>query len=285
MLPSNSAFYTPDPRDYNFGELYQHWGADIDLPKKFIADDNDYQNQWLLEFTKNACGSFTLAHCVNANNLMEWSLAGNKKFGKDLWSRQIKAPYRGTLENWSWLHDNLKQWQDEKLISGYVKIQNLIQFKQALAINKQAVYSGTNQCDWKATRLSHTFTWVKEGPGHFFAIIGYDDEKWVAIAKNSYGPKRSGNGQFEIPYKYLFDNLFGLYALVDMADEALIKQKKDELNLAKAQQLGIWNGSEPDQPISRKHVVMVAMRTADYVLSEVKKMLWQSGADSTETWV
>jgi len=62
MIPTtNSAFYTPDPRDYNFGEVY-NGGAIDSLPSSFIVDDKDYQNQGLKTFTKNACGSFALAH-------------------------------------------------------------------------------------------------------------------------------------------------------------------------------------------------------------------------------
>jgi hypothetical protein len=280
MLPTgNAAFYAPDPRDYNFAEVYSGWAAD-QLPTSFIVDDKDYQNQWLKDFTKVACWSFALAHGVNANNMMEWSLAGNRKLGEDLWSRQIKPPYRGSLASGSRLDDQLKQGIAEKLISGYVKIANLSQLKTALAINKQCVYTGTNKCNRSLTKSTHVFTPMDNWPGHFFVIIGYDDEKWVAIVKNSYGPYRSKNGQFEIPYSYLFTHLFWLFALVDMADSNLMKAKRDELNLTKATELGIWNWNDPESAISRKHSVMIVMRVRDNILSEVKKMY--GGSETTD---
>ena len=254
---------TVDERDYEYEAVF--WNEEL-LPAICIIDDGDYQNQWLERVTRNMCVYYSNAHWSNIMNHFEWSDV--RITWKALWLKALEL-WRLNVDNGALISDGPRTARDEWLIKGWAKVRTINSIKSSL-LNQRPVAVGSNRIDWKTWYKAPYVLSGDEWNGHAILIIWFDDTyEWGCfIIKNSYWDKKYDWGKMYLPYKDL-DLLFpSRYSLIDEEDE-LLKYKKEtmeniDLELAKEGfELGLWNGLNPREPISRQEAVVVIMRAME----------------------
>lgn len=249
------AIDAPRSTDYLWEDMF--W-AEVVIPDALAFKESWVQDQSLTRTpsTDYACTCFSLSHCINEWNVLEWNPVNTK--WEELWVEAIK---RGADVNVGWyLQTALDMARDLKHIKGYSRVKNTDEAITALASGKM-LYTGTNLCNWRETEASGFFTPGKSY-GHAFCIVGYDKKQAVFIARNSYGTERYDKGYFRIGFDD-FKYLFTCYAILDNTDVDLISNIKavmDEKMIQKVVEAGIYNWKDGDMPITRREVALMIGR-------------------------
>lgn len=221
----NAAFDEPDERDYQYGEMFGDEQENI--PSVVDWSKTRLQHQWIerTPSTRMACWSFGMSAIINENSNYDRSWERTK--GEELRSRQIKAPYRGSVREGSYMQDNVKQALAEWFIAWYSVVKTVDEFRDSLAKHR-LIYTGSKKINWTKTKAdSDTIAHIGTGSAHIFAIVGYDDNKRLFKCKNSYGDKLYDKGYFYLRYEDI-GALFTAYSIVDGTDP-VIGDKRREL--------------------------------------------------------
>jgi len=206
----------PSVCDVRSRELY---GDIYDYPK---AIDNrtvtTIYNQWLLDITRMACGSYGVIHTINvANYYTGWW----EHDPKEQWIRFVeryKTEEYDPVSQGSSLQDQLDFAKKLWFIDWYYRISRgdniVLEIKSAIA-RGEYIYTGSKQIDWKATRASDDkVAVVGNGSAHIVEIDWYNNT--YLFCRNSYGDK-----SYDWWYFYLkredISCLFTIYAVKDHA--------------------------------------------------------------------
>jgi hypothetical protein len=238
-----------DERNIMYSELM--WG-NTSIPNSMLLDDLQVQDQneqgypyW--------CVFFSDSQWSNIMNLIEWSdirSTGNEMCDYAL-AQWLFDPTSGTLiKNWP------KVWTALGFLSWYAEINTLEEIKHSIA-NKRPVQCGSNRINWfSATEQNWwTVSWW-EAYGHSIILDWYDDNKKQLRIKQSY--KKWDNGHQWLNYTDIWLLFPTKFSLIDKTDNIILQHKKkimEGLKLEwskKAFELNLWNGENPDKPISRE---------------------------------
>ena len=254
-----SAYDCPDERDYD-AELIEQWGGD--LPKKVMLFNTPFQNQ----LNTQACSCFTAWHLGTELDRLD-----KAKFYDwfELWKEWLKR-WASNTDGWN-NTACLKMMIELWIIWGYAVAKWPNGIMKALANNRWWFF-WTNKCDWRKTWETGVFTYTENWAWHFFAVLGYDMDKQVLFAKNSWWKEWWPKGWiFEIPFN-MIDKLFTTYVVYDKKDKPLIdnyKQKiMDNIEFEWAKKLfeaWIWNWTNPKNNMNRQEVMQVLYRVIEKI--------------------
>lgn len=253
----------------------------FDLPKetdrKFEDVFWDEVGEWLPKITKRpteaivynqnsdkrtlkACWWFWTYHIYNWNQINErknnW-MVFNQEDPKNYWFRFQQSRWR--KNTWSSIQEHLAYMKNvERSIDGHVICATEDQMKRAIDMWSR-ILTWSNKCDRYKTGINKKFTYKALWEAHIFAIVDYDDSRGWFIAENSFGEWRWDKWYFLIPYGYK-KYLYSCNAIIDADSTGMLQAYKYELEFKEAIELGITNGTNPDQPATRKEVAVMVLR-------------------------
>lgn len=172
--------------------------AELELPKKYVLNDDYFQNQGLSEETKYMCTAFSTTSWVN--EVKHKRLNPDRYNGTTLGRYMVSKNLLDTKAG-AYLKDAVKCAKDLGYINGWTLASGLESIKKAL-FNDKPIVVWSNTIDWKKTRLNKAVVVKWSSYWHAFLIVGYDDnfEWWVIICENSYWDKAFDNWRFYIKY-------------------------------------------------------------------------------------
>lgn len=226
----NWGFDAPDARDRLYEAIF--WADYTTERPRYVnlAEGLFVQNQWEDNDpdTSMACGSYSMAHCINANNkLDDWDIyvEGNWFWSVfvDFFADKYKELGIDPIKSGSYKQDQLTLAQEMDYIIAYTRCTTIDDVKENLARGR-AIQTGSKQIDYKATKLtSDKIAVIGTWPAHLFAIVGYDDDREVLICMNSRGSKTLSmdKGFFYIRYEDI-GALYTMHALFDFDDQPVI---------------------------------------------------------------
>lgn len=266
MEEINACLDEPTPLDFKFSELV---GTLSEIKKIFPQDKLQIFNQGADPDTLMSCTRQWLANITNGNNILGQNYQ-DINLAKKEWLKAIEI--NPSIKNqWDYLQNALKQFVDDKLISGYSVVSTIEEAKAAIDRGNY-IYSGSSNWDWASVRNENLYRIRTDGRvcWHAFAFgVAYNDQWFIGI--NSYG---NDNGYFLIPYE-LFDTTFTKYCIFDYVDQQeidLYKQKTMEQRIERIKALGITNGQNPDMNITRKEAMLMIGKLVELIELKIGKL-------------
>lgn len=128
---------------------------------------------------------------------------------------------------WSTLTNQIKQAVEEWDIESFYFVRNVWSMKRALS-KGHILCSGTRKANRGVARKAPYYLTKWLGYWHFFAIVGYDDDKGHFIILNSYWDKSFDKWFNYIKYSDI-NLLFSTVAFVNKVDEEYVKQVDDRV--------------------------------------------------------
>ena len=243
----------PDERDFLYSEYVEWLGDKIKFPWRELK----VRNQYSQSETYKACSVYGLTYIYNGNQIIEFGKQWIEFEQEDpRWKRTTFQAERWYLDSWASLQDVIKFFKNRKLIDWYVLAKSANECKNAIN-NGFWIYTWSSKCSWSKTNKAKEFVYDKDWANHCFSIVDYDDNWLWAI--NSFGESWWDNGWFYIPddcFKYLFST----YAIVDHDDTGKIDELRYKMEYNKAVELGITNGTRPDEPMTRREWAVMVYR-------------------------
>lgn len=260
----NSWYYDQMPPGIlSFDEVHEwYWWSNVVRPSKYKIDServSDFQNQYLQQATRMACGSYMAAHACNAMNVEEWVRPEIDARGEKRREIQIEK-YRGSREHGSYLNDNVRMSMGLGFVANIYNVRTIDEYKTALLKN-HAICTGSRNINYRRMmELWEDHAIIGPGPGHLFTIIGYDDDKTAFLVKDSAGESLRDDGIFYIGYKDI-QHLYPAIACIDAEDkEHNEKIKKDRELYEYAVQYGITNGQFLEAYAERRQAAIMFAR-------------------------
>lgn len=271
-----------DNRDYSYSDIYWDlWSEESEFNKKLVAflrkgqydnvldflrDKLIIQNQGADAATKLSCTRQGMVNIENAQNLIEYGIAGLKYVQRNAKERRV-AYEQWRYERygikprtkWASLQSAVDESKNLGHIDGYAKVYSVEETIQA--INRlHFIYTWSSNGDRRHT----VKTWVyrkrsdNKFVGHAFVwAFAYDLEGKFFRACNSYGPE---NGFFKIPFSE-WSGMYSRYAIIDKVDAAFIAYKQEkELARQRVIDQGISNGKDGGQPVTREQLRVMLYR-------------------------
>lgn len=283
MIIPNAGFQDSTPLPcLPFDKVHEEtFGGTFHLPTKHVVDSefiSEFQNQYLQERTRMACGSYSVGHATNAENVEKKQYPAVKAIWKDLREIQIER-YRGDPRYGSYHHDNIRMMEDEWFIAEKYNVSWVTQMKMALYKNN-VVSTGSRNIRFRdmAKEGKHTII-IWPWPWHLFCIVGYDDARGVFIVKDSAGTELRDNGLFYIPYTAIHV-LYPCIALVTKENEEVASQiEKDKRTLDNAIRVGLTNGHFLEAYAERWQAAIFFARGKEY------RKEWRVSDRPDEEWL
>lgn len=177
-----------------YEQLLKQHGAWVNLSRLFI-----YYNSRVIEGTVNEDGGAFLHDALN----------GLQEFGvctEDMWPYDLNSVYvKPTYECY--------QDAQARKIKSYSKIENLNQILEALD-NKSPVVFGiliNNEFDNVMASNPVLHMTGKEDKGHAMCLVGYDLDRKLFLAKNSFGKQWGDQGYCWIPFNYMEESGYDIW--------------------------------------------------------------------------
>ena len=245
----------------------QYWdivGSMETLPVSMYLNDNAPIQDQKKEGWKYGCVYYSNSQGGNIMNFLENSEVRSK--GSEMCEYAVKNnlldPKAGTyIINWPKVGTTL--W----FLDGYAQITTIEQAKHSIA-NKRPVQCGSNKIDWNAATLENEWT-VMAGNWYGHSIIPdwYDDLREKFRIRQSYD-------KWNHWHQWIRYSEFGLlfptkFWLIDKSDPIITNHKKTIMNaitIDAAKEwytLGLWDGTRPNEPITRQEAIAVVMRAMD----------------------
>lgn len=266
----NGWFDNPDPRDITIYELSEVGGEVVtaSTPPKYHLFNTPILNQGSI----GACTVFGTSGALFETSYKDAESNGvpyNQPYNPwDVWA---KAKERGASDTMGWsLQGALQLEHDLGHLVGYAKIANSgvadpDQLCRIIAMNK-AVATGSAKWNWGAIgNAPYIYTEKATNSGHIYCLVGYDKEKQVFIARNSWTENWGDRGHFYIKFedvKYLYST----YMLLDPSDADALREVKNiraKRYADACQAKGVWNGQNPDAIATNEEIALMVNRCLD----------------------
>ncbi len=214
-------------------------------------------DQFDQDTTYKGCTAYWLTSPYNWYNMKEYADAWVEYSQEDprrKWEAYQATRWRPNVG--SSLQKMMSFFRTRKLIDWNVVANGVEEMKNALD-NDFYIYTGTNSCNWRETSRTGIFVYKRNGWGHWFAIIGYDEIWFIAI--NSFWDDRGNKGYFTIPFKdekYLYST----NVIIDHDNTGSLQSMKDDADIQKAIELWITNWSNLDDMATRRETVLMIVR-------------------------
>ena len=238
----------------SFSTVMEEYEGGAAIPEQIIHANTPILDQGRV----GACSVFGITKAVN-----EWDFYDSKTIldAMKIWNDAVAKGIvpAGWREGWS-MWGALKLMKDLGYIQGWYFCKTAEDVQRAL-YNKNICYTGTNQCDWYKTKLSHKLTPAPVNPAswHLFALNGIDMEKKEFNHANSWGERWADRGNFQTPFE-LMKYLYTIVAVVDKKTADVDKIISDETDSKKTVELRVWSGQNPDGNLEKLHAVFMVMR-------------------------
>lgn len=214
-----------DVVDYSSTEV-KEWDSQMLARNLLVLDQSDNKD------TKMACGSFSNIQSVNIDNILEefdawyWWASTWMDFVEFATPRHNERGRGSPIEVGSLHQDQMDYLMDRKLIKWYIETETV--FEAKVSINRgRCISTGSDRIDRSRTRQAPYTAYISSGSGHFFLIVGFDDDmiignkKGFFICLNSYWDNSYDNGYFYLHYGD-FWVLYTPYALVPKSDNSQV---------------------------------------------------------------
>lgn len=237
MFEINAWRDLPSLFDVKYAEL---WGEDIEIPERvFFWDKIEIQNQWTLEATHMACGSYGIIHATNVHNINnhEWEQHKAPWYWEEFCATFATQNYNPKIQGSS-LQEQLTFAKSKTLIEWYTRLDKKVKYEYQINLaKKRCIYTGSANIDRTKTRKSEDkYAVIGNWPWHIFMLCGYG-KKWL-IAMNSYWDESYDWGFFYIRWEDV-GALFSAYVLFDKKDFRTMPQRKEKIkeNIAQKRNL------------------------------------------------
>lgn len=271
ITQQEGAFDAPGTNDFSADQLFGAEPVEKNLPASINLNNVPSHNQG----RSMHCTAYGLTHIEEILNTIEHSQDISLD-PEEQWGNQ-KARHGG-LESMEQEGDSLQNALQTLVEKGLTNHKNPGVSVPLFKANGYAFVKKTVE-DYKRWLASGMPIFTGWG-NHCFAIVGYDDQKQVLIAKNSYGPiwGKKSDGTFDVPYAQI-NKLFTGYIVFDKADFEMIFK---DVSLKSAQadsikwalEVGLFRGYgedadpkkrffRPEQPITRAETAVVMKRLYD----------------------
>ena len=201
--------------DYAYDEIiadnrdYSWWEAMLfaDLPKKFILNDNRFQNQW----TSYDCVAYS---ATNAINTELWYKADKKTICK--W--KLLADYMRSIwtmwPRWAFVVDWVKASLSLGYIDSYYTVNSLEEILTAIYRYTNPVCTWTSRINWSEINKDWLVRKASSWWAHAINIIWWDKNKqidsyiWAICLENSYWNDYQDKWHLWIPFSLINKILF-----------------------------------------------------------------------------
>ena len=272
----NAALDNFDERNYPYSEIVWNNKA---VPDFIVNDDGIIQDQYK-EWYNMWCVYYSVSMHDNFLNIQDWINESIK------WSELCEESTTWSRVEWDYIINWPKLLKDKDLIKWYAQIDSLDSAFSALADNKQ-ISTWTNMISWAKTRTWDYYAQGNSWAGHAFTIIWYNrtndyiEYNWRRIPPMCFIVKDSSHW-FNAWYFYIkiedFDRL--LYRtrltfinntdLIDNYKKMVLKDITNE-SAKLAFLLGIWNGKDGKQSITREDTATMVFRSININEEDVSK--------------
>lgn len=199
-----------------------------------------------------------------------------------MWDRWNKAKARGASDKTGWsLQGALSLLVDTGDIVGYAKLTapgtlSLEKLAQVLASGR-LVYTGSARGNWRKIGETHVYEESSTFAGHAYCLVGYDLERRVAIARNSWSETWGDRGHFYIPEAQL-SKLYSTYVVLDPSDVDKMRdvrnaRAKKYADLSREVRNGqaVWNGERPDDIATDDEIRLMVSRGLNIMGARYRK--------------
>lgn len=157
--------------------------SEVELPKKYVLNNDRTQHQGITEETAYMCTAFANTEWANEILYKRWN---NKSHKWITLGRYMVEKWLLDIKSGAYIIDAVKCAKDIWIINGYTTIKTIQQIKESIYKDRPIVV-WSNQINRKETQISPFIATRKSSYWHAFVIVWYDDERWVLICENSYG--------------------------------------------------------------------------------------------------
>jgi len=264
----------PDERNWKYNNVFGDISSD-ELPEEIRFLPDTIYNQWIDPIMRMSCTRQSPVHIINAQNLYV-STQTQRKFStvdvKPIWVEAVNNNPNISSE-WDLITNWLSQCKNKWLITWYSIVSTIDEMKHSIS-KWRLIATGSNNWNWNTVRNTHLYEIRTDWRvvWHAFCIVGYNELGWVAV--NSYW---EDNWVFTIPYN-LTDTLYTRFSVSDTKDESYIINYKqsimNNITIESAKEwykLWLWDGTRPNDPITRQESVAVAYRLYENLISKINQ--------------